>query len=504
MVIPWEYGAPPGGMGARRARRRRSGVGPERVRPRAVRGRGHARRDRRGRPERVRPRPLLTRGPRDGAAGRRVVRVPVRRRDDLAKGRGPAARGLGGGVRPRRRRRARDQGLRHRHLVPRADLAIARMQDSRAPATWRRSSTSTRRSRRGRCLALPRRRRARGALSRRGLLPAGARGDGLWRPGDPHGDGPHRRVRAGDRRMGAERLAGRAPGDVSLPELAGDGHVQEVDHAELVAALRQAARRRGRKRAGRAAAHAAANYTWTAVAKQARESWTRSCARRCLPHGLPTQRACERRPDAKLVLYAPTGATRRVGPRHSICGPSGSSTPTRSRLPCTAAVAIPTSSPKRSSSRSPRSDAILRRCLIYVVRAADRPQRHRRGRRRGARRPLRADRPELVRRALRVVTADADSIRGLRCHDRRPRTGELTAMSYSDVVSRVAQIQGQLASLGTAFDPSTAATATQTATSPARARPGRRSPRRCNRPRASERPGVVGTGVPCRLAPRAR
>ena len=34
-------------------------------------------------------------------------------------------------------------------------------------------------------------------------------------------------------------------------------------------------------------------------------------------------------------------------------------------------------------------------------------------------------------------------------------------MSYADVVSRVSQIQGQLASLGTAFDPSTAATATQ-------------------------------------------
>jgi hypothetical protein len=34
-------------------------------------------------------------------------------------------------------------------------------------------------------------------------------------------------------------------------------------------------------------------------------------------------------------------------------------------------------------------------------------------------------------------------------------------MSYADVVSRVSQIQGQLASLGTAFDPSTAATAPQ-------------------------------------------
>ena len=34
-------------------------------------------------------------------------------------------------------------------------------------------------------------------------------------------------------------------------------------------------------------------------------------------------------------------------------------------------------------------------------------------------------------------------------------------MSYADVVSRVSQIQGQLSSLSTAFDPSTAATATQ-------------------------------------------
>jgi hypothetical protein len=34
-------------------------------------------------------------------------------------------------------------------------------------------------------------------------------------------------------------------------------------------------------------------------------------------------------------------------------------------------------------------------------------------------------------------------------------------VSYADVVSRVSQIQGQLASLGTAFDPSTAAPATQ-------------------------------------------
>ncbi len=39
-------------------------------------------------------------------------------------------------------------------------------------------------------------------------------------------------------------------------------------------------------------------------------------------------------------------------------------------------------------------------------------------------------------------------------------------MSYTDVVSRVSQIQGQLAALNTAFDPATAASATQSATSP--------------------------------------
>src|SRR5690349_23097650 len=39
--------------------------------------------------------------------------------------------------------------------------------------------------------------------------------------------------------LGASQVA--LPAEVSLPELAGDGHVQEVDHAELVVALRQAA-----------------------------------------------------------------------------------------------------------------------------------------------------------------------------------------------------------------------------------------------------------------------
>jgi hypothetical protein len=39
-------------------------------------------------------------------------------------------------------------------------------------------------------------------------------------------------------------------------------------------------------------------------------------------------------------------------------------------------------------------------------------------------------------------------------------------MSYTDVVSRVSQIQGQLAALNTAFDPATTAASTQSAASP--------------------------------------
>jgi hypothetical protein len=39
-------------------------------------------------------------------------------------------------------------------------------------------------------------------------------------------------------------------------------------------------------------------------------------------------------------------------------------------------------------------------------------------------------------------------------------------VSYADVVSRVSQIQGQLAALNTAFDPATAPSATQSTTSP--------------------------------------
>jgi glycosyltransferase involved in cell wall biosynthesis len=104
--------------------------------------------------------------------------------------------------------------------------------------------------------------------------------------------------------LSAAQLA--LPETVALPELAGEGHVQQVDHAELVAALRQAAQDAdGRAAKGRAAVAAAGNYTWAAVAKYARESLD-TLAREALPLArLAYTEGVERRQDTSLVLYAP-------------------------------------------------------------------------------------------------------------------------------------------------------------------------------------------------------
>jgi hypothetical protein len=69
-------------------------------------------------------------------------------------------------------------------------------------------------------------------------------------------------------------------------------------------------------------------------------------------------------------------------------------------------------------------------------------------------------------------------------------------MSYSDVVSRVAQIQGQLASLSTALHPSTAAAATQTATSPSPSPTGQTFAATLQQAQGvGTAPGVVGTSA---------
>jgi hypothetical protein len=91
-----------------------------------------------------------------------------------------------------------------------------------------------------------------------------------------------------------------------LPELAGDGHVQEVDHADLVAALREAAcDAEGRRARGRAALAAAGRHTWTAIAGRARESLDLLAREALPPARLAYADGIETRPETTLVLYAP-------------------------------------------------------------------------------------------------------------------------------------------------------------------------------------------------------
>jgi glycosyl transferase family 1 len=207
------------------------------------------------------------------------------------------------------------------------------------------------------------------------------------------------------------------PDDVALPELAGDGHVQEVDHAELVAALRQAAAdpdaRKARGRA--AAAHAVSNYTWTAVAKQARESLD-TLAREALPAArLAYPEGVERRPDAQLVLYAPDwadearwAATLNLWAEWFVdTDPITLALHCDGRTPDELAQTI--LQRLAALGRDPETLPDLMLCgpqvdLSDIGAAADAVLVDH----------CDTDRPELVRRALRVVTADADSISRLR------------------------------------------------------------------------------------------
>jgi glycosyltransferase involved in cell wall biosynthesis len=215
--------------------------------------------------------------------------------------------------------------------------------------------------------------------------------------------------------LGASQVA--LPNDVSLPELAGEGHVQEVDHAELVGALRQAAAdAEDRKARGRAAAsHAASNYTWTAVATRAQDSLD-TLAREALPAArLAYPEGVERRPEAMLVLYAPDwsdearwAATLNLWAEWFV-----------DTDPVTLAVHCGDRAPDELAQtilqrlaelgRDPEALPDLMLCAQHVDlndigAAAD---------------AVLVDhcdieRPELVRRALRVVTADADEVSALR------------------------------------------------------------------------------------------
>jgi glycosyltransferase involved in cell wall biosynthesis len=206
------------------------------------------------------------------------------------------------------------------------------------------------------------------------------------------------------------------PNDVSLPELAGDGHVQEVDHAELVAALREAAADAdGRNARGRAAAQAAGNYTWTAVARHAQASLD-TLAREALPAArLAYPDGVERRPDAKLVLYAPDwsdearwAATLNLWAEWFVdtdpitlalhCGGRDADELAQTILQRLAALG-------RDSEALPDLMLCAQQLDLNDIGAAADAVLVDHGD---------ADRPELVRRALRVVTADVEGISALR------------------------------------------------------------------------------------------
>ena len=191
--------------------------------------------------------------------------------------------------------------------------------------------------------------------------------------------------------MGSERLAGRATRRCLAARIGGR---RPRAGGRPRRARRRAApggrRRRWPRRAGRAAIRSAANYTWTAVSKQAKESLD-TLVREALPAArLAYPEGVERRPDAKLVLYAPDwsdearwAATLNLWAEWFVdsdpitlalhCGDRDPDELAQTILGRLAALGC-----------DPESLPDLMLCAT-----AGRPQRHRRGRRRGARRSLR-------------------------------------------------------------------------------------------------------------------
>jgi glycosyltransferase involved in cell wall biosynthesis len=96
------------------------------------------------------------------------------------------------------------------------------------------------------------------------------------------------------------------PDHFEFPELTGEATVQEVDHDGLVFALRDAASDPQSRRArGQSALEASERYTWEAVTERAYDS-LRTLASEALPLArLAQPERVQRRPDAALVLYAP-------------------------------------------------------------------------------------------------------------------------------------------------------------------------------------------------------
>jgi glycosyltransferase involved in cell wall biosynthesis len=96
-----------------------------------------------------------------------------------------------------------------------------------------------------------------------------------------------------------------------LPPLTGRATVQEVERESLVAALRDAANNAaGRQARSAAALTAASAYTWEKVARRAEESLAALARENLPPARLSRPEAVETPPGAALVLYAPDWSDR--------------------------------------------------------------------------------------------------------------------------------------------------------------------------------------------------
>jgi glycosyltransferase involved in cell wall biosynthesis len=206
------------------------------------------------------------------------------------------------------------------------------------------------------------------------------------------------------------------PDHFDFPELAGEAHVQEVDHTALVTALREAAfDPEGRRARGREAHAASGHHTWEAVARHARASLD-AIGREALPLArLARPQAIQTPPGSALVFYAPDwDDDLRWSATLDLWAKSFTDAdPVTLALHCgrhdADSLASRILERLAAGGRDPESLPDLMLCrpsisLLDLTAAAeavlvDACDRHR---------------PELVRRALRVVSADAGSMLALR------------------------------------------------------------------------------------------
>ena len=190
---------------------------------------------------------------------RRGRSIPLRRRHDRAQGVRPAHARLRRGVRQRRRRHARREGLLLRGRGPGAVRELRR--DPAAP----RSATATARSSRGGSVGSSPVRLLRPPVPRRGVRAPDRGGDGVRPPGDRDGPRADARLLHGRHRLPDPRGRGAAP--VRVAARVRDrttGDVVRARPRRAQAAMRHVFEHReeGREVGGLARAHVHGQLTW--------------------------------------------------------------------------------------------------------------------------------------------------------------------------------------------------------------------------------------------------